>query len=229
MLAEFGRYPLQIRFWQQILRYHNRAVRLPDSRLVKLALVDGAQLQDGNVIDQQKQGWRASVSAFLSEQPSHPRVFQYLDVSAIMDGLREAHQSTFYTRDDLSSLVLYRSLQPDYCYANYLSSVNCFYNKKLISRFRCGCHGLHVDTGRFGQGAQKLDREDRVCEVCHSTAVEDEQHFLFDCPAYAHTRDAFPALFQNSYPSVGLFINTDMLGRYLRQCFLTRGQTLGLA
>ena len=46
-----------------------------------------------------------------------------LDVAAILGGLREAHQST---RDDLSSLVLYRSLQPVYCHANYLSSVNCF-------------------------------------------------------------------------------------------------------
>ena len=74
-LAEFGRYPLQICFWQQILRHHDRAVRLPDSRLVKLALVDVAHLRDGHVVDQQKQGWRASVSALLSEQPSLSAVF----------------------------------------------------------------------------------------------------------------------------------------------------------
>ena len=65
VLAEFGRYPLQIRFWQQILCYHKRAVRLPDSRLGKLVLADGAQLQGDNVVDQQKQGWRAFVSTFL--------------------------------------------------------------------------------------------------------------------------------------------------------------------
>ena len=35
-LAEFGRFPLQVHFWQQILRYH--------SRLVKLAMVDGCTL-----------------------------------------------------------------------------------------------------------------------------------------------------------------------------------------
>ena len=106
VLAELGRYPLQICIWQQILRYHNRSVRLPDSRLVKLALVNGAQLQDGHVVvDQQKQGWRASVHAPCRVQLSHLCVFQYLEVAAIIDGLREAHQSTFYTRDDLSSLV----------------------------------------------------------------------------------------------------------------------------
>ena len=42
-LAEFGRFPLQVHFWQQnlILRYHHRVVALDNSRLVKLAMVDG--------------------------------------------------------------------------------------------------------------------------------------------------------------------------------------------
>ncbi len=40
MLAEFGRFPLQIHFWQQILRYHNKVCALPNSRLDKLALID---------------------------------------------------------------------------------------------------------------------------------------------------------------------------------------------
>jgi hypothetical protein len=55
--------------------------------------------------------------------------------------------------------------------------------------------GCMWDTGRFGQGAQKLAREDRVCHVCQSFSVEDVHHFLFECP-YDHIRDAFTALFQ---------------------------------
>ena len=38
VLAEFGRFPLQIQFWQQILRYHHRTVALDNTRLVKLAI-----------------------------------------------------------------------------------------------------------------------------------------------------------------------------------------------
>ena len=40
---------------------------------------------------------------------------------------------------------------------------------------------------------------------------------IFDCPAYAHIRDEFPALSQILFTSVNMFINTDdfnMLGRY---------------
>ena len=41
VLAEFGTVPLQIHFWQQILRYHHRTVALDNTRLVKLALLNG--------------------------------------------------------------------------------------------------------------------------------------------------------------------------------------------
>ena len=39
VLAEFGRFPLQAHFWQQILRHHHRVVALDNSRLVKFAMV----------------------------------------------------------------------------------------------------------------------------------------------------------------------------------------------
>ena len=118
---------------------------------------------------------------------------------------------------------LSKTLQPEYEYAQYLSSVICFSSRRLISRFRCGCHGLHVDTGRFD--SQKLPREDRVCHVCQSSSVEDEHHFLFDCSVYAHIRDTFADLFQGCPHTVASFINNNnptVLGRYLRNCFSHR-------
>ena len=36
--------------------------------------------------------------------------------------------------------------------------------------------GLHIDAGRLA--AVKLNREDRVCQVCHALAVEDEKHYF---------------------------------------------------
>ena len=50
VLAEYGRFPLQVHFWQQILRYHHRVVALDNSRLVKLAMhmVDGCTWSEGN-------------------------------------------------------------------------------------------------------------------------------------------------------------------------------------
>ena len=175
VLAEFGRYPLQVHFWQQILRFHNWVLQLDNSRYVKLALVYGAELKDNHVLEHQQKGWRSFVSTFLATQPRHPCVFQNLDVSAILDNLKEAHRSALLASDG-STVKFHNSLQLEYNCAAYLSSVQSFDSRRLISRFRCGCHGLHVDTGRWA--AAKLSREDRVCQVCHSLAVEDEQHFF---------------------------------------------------
>lgn len=234
VLAEFGRYPLQFHYWQQILRFHNRALRMPSEkpRLVQLALVEGAVLQDEGQGSEASaaRNWRHSLDAFLSTQPGQPRSFTNLDVSTIVNGLKEGCQSALYADDEHSSLALYKNLQPEYKYAQYLSSVQSFHNRKLISRFRCGCHGLHVDTGRFGQGAQKLAREDRVCQLSCSTSVEDEHHFLFDCPAYMHIRDKHAPLFQAATPSVALFVNnsdSNAVGRYLRKCFIHKESILG--
>ena len=75
--------------------------------------------------------------------------------------------------------MLYRAMQPEYKPAKYLSVVRCASNRRLISRFRIGCHGLRVDTGRWADGVH-LDRTDRLCLVCNSLdCVEDKQHFVF--------------------------------------------------
>ena len=81
-----------------------------------------------------------------------------------------------------------------FVYGHMLSGI-AYPHKRLISRFRCGCHGLHIDTGRFGKGSEHCSREDKVCLVCMSGSVEDEHHFLFDCPAYSHRPQQYSHFF----------------------------------
>ena len=76
------------------------------------------------------------------------------------------------------------------------SSVLKTSNRRLLSRFRTGCHGLRVDTGRWENNVH-LDRKDRLCLVCSSAQqVEDEHHLLFDSPAYSSIRASHANLFQ---------------------------------
>ena len=68
-----------------------------------------------------------------------------------------------------------------------------------------------------------------MCEVCKSECVENEHHFLFDCPAYAHIRYNHATLF-HGIQTVSAVVNNDnpcLLGRYLRQCFEHRQSVLG--
>ena len=63
-LAEFGRFPLQAQSWQQILlRYHHRVVAVDNSRLAKLAMVDGCTLSTNqSVTAATKKGWQYYVT-----------------------------------------------------------------------------------------------------------------------------------------------------------------------
>ncbi len=49
--AEMRRFPIQIQFWQQILRYRHRTIVLDDVRLVKLAMIGNFALDQTAVKD----------------------------------------------------------------------------------------------------------------------------------------------------------------------------------
>ena len=62
-----------------------------------------------------------------------------------------------------------------------------------------------------------------------SGLVEDEHHFLFDCPAYSHIRQQYSHLFHQASPSVATFLATDqpnVVGSYLKTCFAQRQTVL---
>ena len=65
-------------------------------------------------------------------------------------GNAKQHYAQTWHQSSLSSVVRYQPLQPGYVLAPHLPAVKGFMNRKLISRLRCGCHGLHVDTGTVG-------------------------------------------------------------------------------
>ena len=133
--------------------------------------------------------WHEQLNSFLLKH--NLSVFHKHDVGAIIDIAKQQHVEQFSSNSTSSSLVVYKTLQPEYKYTEYLSSVRCFSNRRLLSRFRCGCHALHVDTGRWADAK----REDRLCQVCHSSKDgEDEQHFLFSCPAYSDVRQKYASL-----------------------------------
>jgi len=65
VLAEFGRFPLKIHFWLQILLYHNRLRALPNSRLDKLALIDGFwDSSPSHRVETLSGNWRSDVRWF---------------------------------------------------------------------------------------------------------------------------------------------------------------------
>ena len=225
--AEFGRFPLQIHFWQQILRYHHRVVALDNSRLVKLAMVDGCALgANQSVSAATSKCWQYYVGSFLERHSL--QLFHSFHIASVVE--KEKHWIAFkyFHSDNHSSLVLYRTLQPEYKYVRYLSEVKRFSNRKLLSRFRSGCHGLRVDTGRWEDNTH-LDRKDRLCVMSRSAQqVEDEHHFLFDCPMYSSIRASHASVFQRACSVSDFFANCEAnaCGGFIRSCVSLRSNIL---
>ena len=67
---------------------------------------------------------------------------------------------------------------------------NVFFYKKLVA-FRLGKHGLGV----LHREGPTIRRADMTCKHCNMDIIEDEAHFLLECPLYTNLRSQFHTLF----------------------------------
>ena len=84
----------------------------------------------------------------------------------------------------------YRTFKQEHAFSPYLSVVKNRHFRNILTRLRCGSHWLEISQGRYS----KTPRDLRRCPSCTSV-VEDEHHFLLDCPIYNHLRQRFNSLF----------------------------------
>ena len=75
----------------------------------------------------------------------------------------------------------------------YLSVLNSD-QRSLITKIRISAHQLRIETGHYERKKNQagkisiLEREERVCLYGNLSNVEDESHFLLECPLYNHER-----------------------------------------
>ena len=57
---------------------------------------------------------------------------------------------------------------------------NDFKVRQAICKIRISAHPLMIEIGRY----KNLETEERLCKLCITQKIEDEYHFLIDCPIY---------------------------------------------
>ena len=85
----------------------------------------------------------------------------------------------------------------------------------------------NAGTSYLWENNVHLDRKDRLCLVCSSAQdVEDEHHFLFECPAYSSIRASHANLYQCACSVSGFFDNCEAnaCGGFIRDCFSLKEQ-----
>ena len=79
---------------------------------------------------------------------------------------------------------------------NYLSVVKNVSIRTQFSKFRLSDHNLEIEKGRH----RGIDAEQRFCPFCKDK-VENEIHFLLECPLYKELREIDP-VFQVDNPGL---------------------------
>lgn len=78
---------------------------------------------------------------------------------------------------------------------------------------------LRLETGRYNNE----DLTNRVCMLCDDEEIENETHFLFECPAYSEERTKFfVELGEPCFDLCRLFSRPFVFGRYVRQIWEKR-------
>ena len=70
-----------------------------------------------------------------------------------------------------------------------------------MAKFRCGILPLTIETGRY----TSIPAEFRLCLLCDLNQVEDENHFLLNCPFYDELREPFFEQAKSKFPNFEYF------------------------
>ena len=142
--------------------------------------------------------------------------------------------------DSKPKLRTYKTFKSTYGRESYIDSYIPKYERSLISQLRIGILPLRIETGRYSNirdpisgNLRKLLPFERVCELCDTNRIEDEQHFVCLCPKYDMERkvlfDRFSSI-NNEF--VGLNVEDKFicimrnankhLGKFIKDAWLIR-------
>ena len=128
-------------------------------------------------------------------------------------------------RNHEKKLGLYATIKDKFQIDPYLS-IPSFDDRKVFAKFICSNHSLEIEKGRH----TGIPREERICKVCDLGKMEDEQHFLLECPGYTEIRHltmkpAPPNGFI-SMKHIFSYLSPHSIARYLKSAFKCREQIL---
>ena len=85
----------------------------------------------------------------------------------------------------------------------YLKIIKNYFIRKQLAKLRTSNHDLMIEKGRH-HGTEVANR---TCEQCDMQRVEDEYHFLLECPKYDDLRRKYLPRHYVNYPNRYKFLN----------------------
>ena len=163
-----------------IIRLWNRIVSMSDERLPKLLF--------NYMYEKDKSKWLKYIKNLLfktgHEQAFHTRV--RVNIHDIKTNLHDQYktewESNIYDKPKLRTYVKFKY---EYGVEPYVSDLLSKGQRSILAQFRCGILPLKIETGRY----VGIEIAKRKCELCDFGELEDELHFLVQCPHYDDYRE----------------------------------------
>ena len=191
VLGELGRHKLEKYIQQRMLNYWAHLVT-SDSNKISYALFNKVSQSHNNGDYNSK--WLSTIHTVLKnidmEYLIHRnREFIYPSIlkSHFNIKLNHYHSDVWLNKvNEIGNGSFYRIIKSDLSFESYLSTLESQYHIPLCKYKTCN-HKLPIVTGRY----QNIDREKRICPLCHDGKIGDEIHYLLECDFFKAERDIY--------------------------------------
>ena len=191
---ELGRFSIDTNVHDAMLKYWIRLISLPPSRLAShcyWSLYNSPDCSDP---------WLKSIKNIIFSSGQYHIWANQIDLGAL--GLKLAQRNMSYLSRNLkdqsiqhltskieneNKLHYFKYAKDTLSLSNYLNKINNRETRSLISKLRLGVLPLEIEKGR----RTNLTRDQRFCKLCNSNQVENEPHFILECPALESHRAPF--------------------------------------
>ena len=210
VLGEVSEHPLKHKAHLSLLKYWNRIKDMEEDTLVKKAYHENIALNTNWC--QTVQVLNASLKLNQGTIPED----KFTSISKL--NMRNSFK-TFW-REEIDKQPprkkFYAQTKENFRKEIYIDTLP-FKDRQRISKLLCSNHNLEIEKGRHTNPITV--KALRICKMCTSGAIEDEDHFLNTCPAYTKLRDNIlttPQVRPGTNNTI-LQYEPDEIARYLRE------------
>jgi hypothetical protein len=206
--GELGWSPIYTKIVISVIKYWHRAVNQEDDSLLQQAIHTQTKLKTNgkaNFLEIVKQLLLklniytplAALKSYTVPQINH--VIKNSVHDTVECEWRDAlHKTSNCIRPQGNKLRTYNTFKSHFKLEPYLIHVKKKAHRKSLCQLRTSTHPLRIEKGRH----LGLKAADRICLHCSQGKVEDEFHFLLECPLYHLERNIFMEKIGNKYPNI---------------------------
>ena len=206
--AELGRLPLIITINEKTMKYFIYLNSKDNDSIVKQSFLMSKNLHSvnnsgfySNFLNMVEQN---NLSTLDPDCLSIDKIRQYTN------NMKEKYISSWrHSIEHSKKLEFYKVFKDEYSTSDYLYQLRNFNERRNLVKFKISNHKLMIELGRYQ--IDHVPRENRLCPLCDSSQIENENHVLFQCQQYSSQRNVFLHRISEIIPDIETKSSTEIV------------------